>query len=42
LRPRTLNVGGTDLELTYLRKNHGEDMLLMRLPRERRPGQDGS
>ena len=32
---RTLSVGGTDLELTYLGKNHTEDMLLMRLPRER-------
>lgn len=32
---RTLSVGGTDLELTYLGRNHTEDMLLMRLPRER-------
>src|SRR5438132_13017475 len=32
---RTLSLGGTDLELTYLGRNHTEDMLLMRLPRER-------
>jgi glyoxylase-like metal-dependent hydrolase (beta-lactamase superfamily II) len=32
---RTLSVGGTDLELTYLGRNHTEGMLLMRLPRER-------
>jgi len=32
---RTLSVGGIDLELTYLGRNHTEDMLLMRLPRER-------
>src|SRR5262252_8003892 len=31
---RTLSVGGIDLELTYLGRNHTEDMLLMRLPRE--------
>src|SRR5206468_4153263 len=27
---RTLSLGGTDLELTYLGRNHTEDMLLMR------------
>jgi hypothetical protein len=32
---RTLSLGGTDLELTYLGRNHTEGMLLMRLPRER-------
>jgi glyoxylase-like metal-dependent hydrolase (beta-lactamase superfamily II) len=32
---RTLSIGGTDLELNYLGMNHTEDMLLMRLPRER-------
>ena len=32
---RTLSLGGTDLELIYLGKNHTEDMLVMRLPRER-------
>src|SRR5207244_11436938 len=32
---RTLSLGGTDLELTYIGRNHTEDMLIMRLPRER-------
>src|SRR5207245_9530986 len=32
---RTLSLGGTDLELTYLGRNHTEDMLLMRLPPDR-------
>ena len=32
---RTISLGGTDLELTYLGRNHTEGALLMRLPRER-------
>jgi glyoxylase-like metal-dependent hydrolase (beta-lactamase superfamily II) len=32
---RTISLGGTDLELNYIGKNHTEDMLVMRLPRER-------
>jgi len=32
---RTISLGGVDLELNYIGKNHTEDMLVMRLPRER-------
>jgi glyoxylase-like metal-dependent hydrolase (beta-lactamase superfamily II) len=32
---RTISLGGVDLELTYLGRNHTEGALLMRLPRER-------
>ena len=32
---RTISLGGVDLELTYLGRNHTEGMLLMRLPREK-------
>jgi glyoxylase-like metal-dependent hydrolase (beta-lactamase superfamily II) len=32
---RTINLGGTTLELIYLGKNHSDSMLVMRLPKER-------
>jgi glyoxylase-like metal-dependent hydrolase (beta-lactamase superfamily II) len=32
---RTLSLGGTELELLFLGKNHSDNMLVMRLPRER-------
>jgi glyoxylase-like metal-dependent hydrolase (beta-lactamase superfamily II) len=34
-RRRTLTVGGTTLELTYIGPNHSDSTLVMRLPRER-------
>jgi glyoxylase-like metal-dependent hydrolase (beta-lactamase superfamily II) len=32
---RTLSLGGTDVELLYVGKNHSDSMLVVRLPRER-------
>ena len=32
---RTISLGGTDLELIYVGKNHSDNTLVMRLPRER-------
>jgi glyoxylase-like metal-dependent hydrolase (beta-lactamase superfamily II) len=32
---RTISVGGTDLELLYVGKNHSDNSLIMRLPKEK-------